>query len=373
MYAHVPEADLQLTLMSDNLESAINMSPRPLNDPNCVTQLMEILEAILNSDETLELNKSLRISAIVTKIPRPLVGAVKPELGRAFNLPEFSNSKFHHFSPILPGLKKACFLVSLVTGVIFNRYLKANVNNKTCSYQTKEWKEIKDLTREDQTHPNVKKAKRVLRQKVFEFCEEFDLDVRDFHLSNLEDLRPTLDRLNLNVHVYSVDAAYLRVFTHPLKFDPERQTISLLLGQNTHTDVLHCGVIRRVNKFFASRGERVCEHCGNSYSVPFFKFHKCDARESCKMCRMAYAKESDYLHFDLRKEHCLSRIAPSEPQRCDKCNKDCLTDECYKAHKTECDKKKLCDVCGSIYKDAVKGYQHRCGDFLCPICRRFYK
>ncbi|GIY37202.1 DNA-directed DNA polymerase [Caerostris darwini] len=116
----------------------------------------------------------------------------------------------------------------------------------------------------------------------------------------------------------------------------------------------HYDVIKSVKGFFGS--SYYCENCEKPYS-------HCEAHQCPKACYI-----------------CLRMSCPpGQPQRCKDCDRLCVSERCYQAHKavTEKNEKSLCDkiyqcriCCKVIRRNECRQELHRCGTTKCPSCNQ---
>ncbi|GIY64709.1 DNA-directed DNA polymerase [Caerostris extrusa] len=143
------------------------------------------------------------------------------------------------------------------------------------------------------------------------------------------------DHLNIQIVVFSADN--LNQVTYKGKERPLR--INLWHHDN------HYDVIKSVKGFFGSN--YYCENCEKPYSS--CESHRCP--KACYIClRMS--------------------CPPGQPQRCKDCDRLCVSESCYQAHKTVTGKKEksLCDkiyqcrmCCKVIKRNECRQELHRCG------------
>ncbi len=376
-YPDHEDMDLQLTLMANKIDPSLNMSPVPIDDPDAITDLMRGLEAILNSDEDIPLDESFRVSAVVTNIPPLRVGASLEKLGAKFKDPEECNGKYHQFMPELEGYEDCCLLLALVVALAWNKELHANKDRATLNQDktiTEDWRRLKYLTREQRGGQRKASARKHLLAMVKAFCQEHDVDPKQFKMTKIEKLRPFFDRLNINLRIFVQSQRYEMRFRHPKIYDSAKQTVNLLLLRNEVRDAYHCGVIRLYDAFFHGKGRDSCDFCYQPYTTQYIKQHNCQKRERCMTCKRSKAYTDDYADYEVKKRLCWAHLEREGSFPCKKCGKVCLTKSCYRYHLTECKKRVKCKKCGRVYKDAKKKgtHKHKCTDTICPFCKVIY-
>ncbi len=225
------------------------------------------LEEVLQSEPDIPLDESFHISAVVMSLPPVRVGA--GPVGLQFKQPSvLSTSRWLQFPPeyATGHLTDCCLLVSLVLAMRYNAELRANRGRTMNRYAaTHDWKILRSLGRNRNRATN---ARRHLHELVLETCEEFDLDPTDFRLTDLESLRIPLSKMPINVNIFSHELGYQKIFSHPPlaeQYNPENETVNLLLAENTVMKVQHIRVIKRLGRFMSTKRKIQCSFCRREY------------------------------------------------------------------------------------------------------------
>ncbi len=124
-------------------------------------------------------------------------------------------------------------LTSIVMGMLYNvekkeayKKGKKKLNNYCCD----EGRIIKNLTENNKA--KREKAERDLRQWISKICRENGFDPADFGPAHLNDgLREKVDKLSINLLVFSAEAGHSLVFNHPHVYDTTRPSVSLYLAR----------------------------------------------------------------------------------------------------------------------------------------------
>ncbi len=333
---------------------------------------------MLQSEPDIPLDQSFQISAVVISLP-PVQMGVGPAALQLKQLSVKSTFRWLQFPPEYATclLADCCVLVSLVLGMAYNAELRANRGRTLNRYAaTRDWKVLRALNAHGKNRRRAANARRHLHELVLETCEEFDLDPADFRLADLESLRIPLWKMPINVNIFSHELGYQKVFSHPPlaeQYNPEHQTVNLLLAENKLTKAQHVEVIKRLGRFLSTKRKIQCSFCLREFYRYYFLFHRCK-RRWCKSCHRTLAAQDDYLDFEIREERCLSDTAPEVSLKCEKCDRTCHTLFCFRLHRKECGTRAKCHECGLMYeyKVSVRGYKHRCGDRFCLTCKKYY-
>ncbi len=452
-------AQIQLTLMHQDLDPAINMPKMPLTDTKAVDDLMYQLEQVNQSHKTMSLDETLKVSVIINTVPPleeqdqaaapaptapasaappaatgtsapppppppasppppssaaaavnvtdeqgpigggggvsgteddPAAAAAgegspsrkrrgrKLTLGPAFRHPDMtSRSRWMKVVPeFLEGpLVDCCFLTSLTAGYLYTKELEHNLGKRSLAAHplTDAWKAVSELN--SQTNVGrANKARKRLYEETLALCEKYGLNLERFrNIRDLEEVRGELDKLGVNVNVYDANSNYHLTFQNPLRPDPAKATISIIVSCNPVTNLRHCGTILRPSKFFSGEGKQMCPHCHQTFYKTYFRYHVCARKKRCDMCRRRRLQPGEYLDHDIVKNCCLADMRrEKEAKRCGRCLRPCYDEECYKIHIKQCQRKEKCGDCGCIYRKNNRNYVHRCGDTWCPICKTYY-
>ncbi len=373
--AHKETILARITLQSAHLDVAIPGATLPLNDDNLIHSIMYDLKEVLSSKQALPLDESFTINVTIMDLPPLAMGAPPKKLGPTFTGPSYStNSRFLIFPPDYHGLLgDTCLLTSLVLGLAYNKELRANVGKKHLnSAVTYDWKILHHVCKDTRHAP---RAHQHLHDLTLEFCNSLNIDPNDWKnvtLAQLEERRPLLTRLDINLHIHCMEAGFTRIFTHPHTQDSTKETVTILAVEADEAKgLLHCGLIKRASPFFASHNFSQCLYCNKRYTTGYAKFHKCTGRTICSLCRRIEAQEEDYIDYQVNKDHCYSKIKPTVELACDDCDQICHTETCLKEHSRACKALGHCPDCRKSYR-LKEGYTHRCGDAFCRPCQMHY-
>ncbi len=373
-YAAAPHAQLRLSILARGI-SALNARTVPIDQEDVVDDLMDRLSNLLESKTEIPLDEAFEVHSTVVDIPPIAVGAndcpfLEPQLSKK------GREAFLMFPPEYKGrLENCCLLISLVLGLSYNAEMRAVhrlKRSKVGNPVSAEWKILKPLTNSHAQGKKGEKAREYLKRTVLEFCVAHGLTPDDFSMTDLESLRPVIDRLGINVKVFAAEAGDQLTFYHPFVHDATKETVSLYLVEHRINHTLHAGLIKRLSLFLGKTNAVPCEFCRKSFSAKYVKFHICTRREVCKLCRHIVAEEDDYMDYDVARRRCLSKISDSSDSfECEKCDKVCLTKKCLEEHKKCCAKLEHCDKCKTVYR-IKKDHVHTCGETFCRSCHSFY-
>ncbi len=234
------------------------------------------LEQILISDSSKPLDNTFRVSVVVTNIPPIRLGGRKKKVfGLAFHDPDaVSQNKWLTFMPEFAGrLEDCCLATALLYGISYNQEMKANEGKKTLRVPiTEGWKALSRLNAKDANR--AANARQYLYEQTLAMCEERGLDPKEFHLTDLESLPSKVDKLGVNLHVYSQEAGYQLAFKWPQKTSAEREMVNVLTVENPCRNVQHCGIIKRIGYFFSSKNRIGLQYFHRVFHRIHFKFHK---------------------------------------------------------------------------------------------------
>ena len=369
-----PETDVQLSLMSDELDRAINMPLLPLHGNRPGDELMFALSRVIQSKERLTLDATLEITAAAVGYvdrPRTLQPLGASRYGERFDLGPHSTKRFLHFLPDLSGeaLGDCCALVGVVYAMAYNREMAVVGNRAVRNPLSGLWKALRYVTLVNARDPRASRAKSRLARLVREQCAEKGLAPRDFRLADPDSLARLADSMNVNLAVYSHEMGCQCEFRHPSEFDPRRQRVCLLAVEGD-AGSRHCGVILRIDRFLAQRGRIDCDFCGRVFSTDYVRFHRCPKRRGCDMCRRPLAFPTDWIDRSVLDTRCVRGNVIPSGSPCPACSRRSYSDACLRHHRRRCAKHARCGACGAVYRKNGK-FRHRCGEFFCRTCRKF--
>ena len=319
-YKDSPYTGLQLALQHEGLEKgAITMPVLPLNDLGAVEDLMYALQNVNQSNQSLALDDSMKISAIVNRVA-PLrseeeqkrkeeqeakrrsrrsggagfkigaAGAASPNepspkrkkkrgrpckkeedqvmLGPEFRKSLYTSNKdsMKMVPEIAAGpLRDCCLLLAIVLGLKHAEEMAEHAHQDTVGKfpTSPSWRKLSQCWRKDKAR--AKSACRFLEEETLRFCEEHDIDPAKFRLVDPEDVRTEIRKMPLNLLIYNYDCNLEVVFQEPYVCDPTKPTVSVLKRTNPVTQLDHAGVITRPDRFFSSKGRQRCLDCKETF------------------------------------------------------------------------------------------------------------
>ena len=133
---------------------------------------------------------------------------------------------------------------------------------------------------------------------------------------------------------------------YPEKYDCSLKPIFLYKPYNDDRIIF----IRNIRSYFASNG-KTCLICKTNYKTQ----HSCRALPSCFICHRYLQKPNSYVHTNLIKFFCDSKVKNDFNQKCQLCNLDIHSESCKKEHKKACNSLGYfgykCDICNKfIYR-----------------------
>lgn len=361
---------VQLTILSNHLDSPIFGDPVSLDSDYAVESIFKELHRVLQSRTGLPLDETFFIHATVTDLGPATVGANAKKRPR---LQVWNTELFKHTLPV-PYLERpdkfqdCCLILAITLALAYNRELVAVQDRETMGAPvTKDWKILRYITtRSEKLSGQLRQAKARLILLARKLCREKKLRAKDFRLCSLdESLDPLMEKMKINLNIFSDEGCFQRKYFYPHQFNPLLPTVDLLIVKEEELDrpLFHCGVITRRRKFFNSRGKMLCLSCRTIYSMNNVHRHQCNAHSVCSACRRRTLGKHDHRDFFVLRETCHE----TGKATCPRCNTKCNGPQCLKAHLYVC-KNRLdkCGRCGRMYRKSNR-LTHSCE--LTSYCR----
>ena len=337
----------------DGLHDAI-VVPLQAWDELDATKVMDTLQKVLNSNQTLSINQSFDITIGAIDLPK---GGSRRRITRIRG--EKNSLDLKNSIVTIKNEDELCMARAI--GVSWARLHRCTLD---------EWKEVTKHRRGKTNLQLVLEHQKVPLTYYQDLCNKNlkqqgkmaatlcqMAGVPQDRPASLNDVEAFEELLGVRVMVVSARLGN-KFITSPRR--DERPCIYLYLVDDDH---YHS--ISTITGFFSAR--YFCDKC--LYHYDHRERHECDT--SCIICKRGNCPKTD------------------QPVKCEDCNMDCRSDECYTKHKeipvhkkgkkkgqpsgpSQCEKWWKCPVCYKVVRtDTRDKDDHECGEYLCRTCQTY--
>ena len=394
---------VQISLSAEGLDFPININTARLFDNSVIDELLGRVDVVLQSHQEIDIRKGFSVDiSIVDLESRPelfwIAGSRrkvtrKPKANRGAGLWElakpqgWSKSTLSRESGVfvLPLMNRdsmfanTCLLAGIVLSMTANSFYRATFLEEDTSQHA--YRHLVRMNNDivggktPRTSQYVKKAMRVLREKMVETVESFSLDLEVFRHCELDQaLREQVDKLNINLIISKDSSNFYPIFQHPPNYDVCRQRVRIVLVKLGPRNVYHTVSMTRqlrASSIVASETLRYsCIYCKKDFCSEYVECHKCtNSPPRCRLCHRVKASRGEvYIDSEIKKTLCMAEQDVS--LHCSRCKQTFTNKSCMTKHNKFCQRDFIaCSECGKAYKNTRK---HACNEMFCKICREYF-
>ena len=366
-----------MTIHQSSLTNSLNTGGFLLQDDTSSTDMVNLVLSMLNqyliSHKSVRLDKTFKVYLKILsvnhtklkRVQRPKTKKLKTTLGCSKQL--FQAKWAIDVPQIIDFFKNKCIYLCTVLGLAQHDYFQSNFKDKRYLYMV----QINSVLKKKQKHAHqliLKNLEQLL--SVVSYNEDFST-------------KEILDRLSkaLNCQFFIFEGSLKNnnkiLIQVPTVFDCSLKPIFLYKPYNTD----HVIFIRNINSYFIANG-KTCLICKRYFKSPFYN-HFCKQLKNncCFACHRSLQKPTTYIHSDLRKFFCDSKLISNLKSKCKLCNLTIYSKDCEIGHRKLCNSRGFfgfkCDICnkftyrsGSTESTQLKN-QHQCEMFRsCKYCHK---
>ena len=263
--------------------------------------------------------------------------------------------------------KDKCIYLCTVLAIAQHNYFETNYKDKTFLYMVS----IKSTCNTKQKH-----ALQLISRDLEKLLNDTNYNES---LGTTEILETLSDQLKCQFFIFegslkSNNKIFLQI---PATFDCSLKPIFLYKPYNTN----HVIFIRNINLYFNFNG-KTCLLCKKYFkSSSYNHFCKQIKNNSCFACHRMYQKPTTFIHSDLQKKFCNSKLVSDLNTKCKLCNLTMYSKQCEMGHRKLCNSRGFfgfkCDICnhftyrtGSNDSSTIKN-RHQCKVTInCKFCHK---
>jgi len=366
-----------MTIHQSSLTNSLNTGGFLLQDDTSSTDMVNLMLSMLNqyliSHKSIELDKTFKVylkilsvnHSKLKRIQRPKPKKLKTTLGCSKQL--FQAKWAIDVPQIIDFFKNKCIYLCTILGVAQHDYFISNLKDKRYLYMA-------------QINSKLKKKQKHALQLILNDLEQL-LCVISYNedLSTIEILEQLSKALKCQFFVFegSVKNNNKILIQVPSIFDCSLKPMFFYKPYNSD----HVIFIRNINSYFIANG-KTCLICKRYFKSPFYT-HYCKQIKNncCFACHRSFQKTTTYIHSDLRKFFCDSKLLSNLNTKCKLCNLTIYSKECEIGHRKLCCSRGFfgfkCDICnhftyrsGSTDSTALKN-EHQCKMLRsCKYCHK---